>query len=72
MKQLPLAMRLRERAVFDSFVPGANLAAVEQLRTLAGGTAAGVCWLSGPHGVGKTHLLQTSCALARSARADAA
>jgi DnaA-homolog protein len=72
VKQLPLAMRLRERAVFDSFVPGANLAAVEQLRTLAAGTAGGVYWLSGPHAVGKTHLLQATCALARAAGAKAA
>ena len=72
MKQLPLAMRLRERAVFDAFVPGANLAAVQQLRALAGGALAGVYWLSGPNGVGKTHLLQATCALARSAGADTA
>ena len=72
MKQLPLGMRLRERAVFDSFVAGANVAAVEQLRALAAGASSGVYWLSGPHGVGKTHLLQASCALARSAGADTA
>jgi DnaA family protein len=72
VKQLPLAMRLRERAVFASFVPGANLAAVEQLQALAGGALAGVYWLSGPHGVGKTHLLQATCALARSSGADTA
>lgn len=72
MKQLPLAMRLRERAVFDSFVAGPNLAAAEQLRALARGAAAGVYWLSGSHGVGKTHLLQATCALARSAGADTA
>jgi DnaA family protein len=72
VKQLPLAMRLRERALFDSFVPGANAAAVGQLRTLASGAAGGVYWLSGPHAVGKTHLLQASCALAGSAGADAA
>jgi DnaA family protein len=65
-------MRLRERAVFDSFLPGANAAAVQQLRALAGGAAAGVYWLSGPHGVGKTHLLQATCAMARSAGADTA
>jgi DnaA family protein len=65
-------MRLRERAVFASFVPGANLAAVEQLQALAGGALAGVYWLSGPHGVGKTHLLQATCALARSSGADTA
>jgi DnaA family protein len=72
VKQLPLAMRLRERAVFDSFVPGANAAAVQQLRALAGGAATGVYWLSGPHGVGKTHLLQATCAMATSAGADTA
>lgn len=72
MKQLPLAMRLRERAVFDSFVAGANLAAVEQLRALARGASAGVYWLSGAQGVGKTHLLQATCAMARSAGADTA
>jgi DnaA family protein len=72
VKQLPLAMRLRERAVFDSFVPGPNAAAVEQLRALAGGAASGVYWLSGPAGVGKTHLLQACCAMARSSGADTA
>ena len=76
MKQLPLAMRLRERALFDSFVPGANEGAVGQLRTLASGAAAGstggVYWLSGPPAVGKSHLLQASCALARAAGADTA
>jgi DnaA family protein len=72
VQQLPLAMRLRERAVFDSFVAGANLAAVEQLQALARGAAGGVYWLSGPHGVGKTHLLQACCALARSTGADTA
>jgi DnaA family protein len=65
-------MRLRERAVFDSFVAGPNLAAVEQLRALARGAADGVYWLSGPAGVGKTHLLQATCALAGSAGADTA
>jgi DnaA family protein len=72
VKQLPLAMRLRERAVFDSFVAGANLAAVQQLQALARGAAAGVYWLSGPHGVGKTHLLQACCAEALRSGAEAA
>ena len=35
MQQLPLAMRLRERAVFESFVPGANLRPCEQLQRAA-------------------------------------
>jgi DnaA family protein len=72
VQQLPLAMRLRERAVFDSFVAGPNAAIVQQLRTLASGAAAGVYWLCGPAGVGKTHLLQASCAMARAAGLDAA
>jgi DnaA family protein len=65
-------MRLRERAVFDSFVAGPNLAAVEQLHALARGALTGMFWLSGPHGVGKTHLLQAACAMARSTDADSA
>jgi DnaA family protein len=65
-------MRLRERAVFDSFVAGPNRAAVDQLRALARGAAGGVYWLCGPAGVGKTHLLQATCALARSEGAETA
>jgi DnaA family protein len=64
MQQLPLAMRLRDRAVFDSFVAGPNLEAVTSLQALAAGRATGVAWLSGPAGVGKSHLLQAACALA--------
>jgi DnaA family protein len=72
VQQLPLAMRLRERAVFDSFVAGPNAATVQQLRTLASGATSGVYWLSGPAAVGKTHLLQASCAAALAAGLDAA
>ena len=64
MQQLPLAIRLRERAVFESFVPGPNLEAVESLQALAAGHGAGVAWLSGTAGAGKSHLLQAACALA--------
>jgi DnaA family protein len=73
MKQLALAMRLRERALFDSFVTGPNQNAVAQLRAsvvagLASGSAArtgaAAYWLAGPGGVGKTHLLQATCTLA--------
>jgi DnaA family protein len=70
-QQLALMIRLRERAVFDSYVPGVNAASVQQLRSLARGGQPGVVWLSGPGGVGKSHLLQASCALARSAGVDA-
>jgi len=64
MRQLPLAMRLRERADFDSFVAGVNVAAVEQLRACARGAGRGAYWLSGPPGSGKSHLLQAVCTLA--------
>lgn len=64
MQQLPLAMRLRERAVFESFVSGPNLEAVESLQAMAAGRGAGVVWLSGAAAAGKSHLLQAACALA--------
>jgi DnaA-homolog protein len=65
MQQLLLAMRLRERAVFDSFVPGPNLESYARLRAIAAGTDAGVSWLYGPAGAGKSHLLQAVCAEAQ-------
>jgi DnaA family protein len=72
MRQLPLAMRLRERAVFDSFVVGQNAAALAQLQTAATRTGTRVCWLAGPSGAGKTHLLQASCTCALEAGRQAA
>jgi DnaA family protein len=77
MQQLPLAMRLRERAVFDSFVAGPNAAAVAQLRAAAQQAGmrarqpARVYWIAGPAGAGKSHLLQASCTLALSAGTNA-
>jgi len=61
MQQLPLAVRLRDRAVFGSFLAGPNAHTVAQLRNIAAGPRT-VCWLYGPHGSGKTHLLQAVCA----------
>jgi DnaA family protein len=61
MQQLPLAVRLRDRAVFGSFLAGPNANTVAQLRNIAAGPRT-VCWLYGPHGSGKTHLLQAVCA----------
>jgi len=72
LSQLTLALRLRERAIFDSFVAGPNIAALAQLQAVAAGALPGVYWLSGPSGVGKSHLLQASCSLARSGGAEAA
>ena len=64
MQQLPLGVRLPDRAVFESFLPGRNAEALEHLRRIPLGEASGLTWLCGPHGAGKTHLLQAVCAAA--------
>ncbi|HTX24400.1 MAG TPA: DnaA regulatory inactivator Hda [Steroidobacteraceae bacterium] len=64
MRQLPLGVRVPDRAVFASFLPGPNVQAVEHLKSLARGTLGGMAWICGPSGAGKSHLLQASCALA--------
>jgi DnaA family protein len=60
MDQLPLALRLADYARFETFVAGANAAAVRHVRALADGAPDAV-WISGPHASGKTHLLQAAC-----------
>jgi DnaA family protein len=60
MKQIPLAIGADAPRTFDSFVPGANVAALAHLHTLAHDAGPPV-YLWGPPGSGKTHLL---CALA--------
>ncbi|HUN27977.1 MAG TPA: DnaA regulatory inactivator Hda [Steroidobacteraceae bacterium] len=64
MQQLPLGIRIPDRAVFATFLEGPNGQAVAALRSLAAGTTTGTVWLCGPSGVGKTHLLQATCVLA--------
>lgn len=64
MQQLPLGVRLRDRASLESFVPAANPEAVRHVTMLATGGRAGCAWLHGPAGSGKTHLLQAACARA--------
>jgi DnaA-homolog protein len=58
MQQLPLGVRLPDRAVFASFLPARNGQAVEHLRRVADAEITGTTWLCGPDGAGKTHLLQ--------------
>lgn len=58
--QLPLAVALDDHASFETFVAGANTAAVEHARSLAAGGTDTV-WLWGARGAGKTHLLQAAC-----------
>ncbi len=60
MRQLPLPVRLRDFAVFDTFEPGANGAVVAWLADPA--AAGPAAWLWGAPGCGKSHLLQAACA----------
>lgn len=62
MQQLPLGVRIPDRAVFASFLTAGNRQAVEHVTRVAGGAAPGVTWLCGPPSSGKTHLLQAVCA----------
>lgn len=64
MRQMPLAVRLRDRAVFDSFFSGANAEVLAHLRQVARAERRAVTWLFGPEASGKTHLLQAVCAQA--------
>ena len=69
MHQLPLGVRLADRALFESFLAAGNDQALAHVRRMAAGEA-GLSWLCGPAGAGKTHLLQAVCAAAgRSRRA---
>ena len=62
MQQLSLGVRLQDRAVFGSYLPGPNALAVSHLRERLLPGAGGTTWLQGPAGSGKSHLLQAACA----------
>lgn len=62
MQQLPLGVRLRDRAVFESYYVGANAQALAWLDAFTGPAGHGVGWLCGAAGSGKSHLLQAVCA----------
>ena len=64
MRQLPLSVRLRDRASFESFLPGPNAIELAQLESLGAAPRPGLTWVCGPEGSGKTHLLQALCARA--------
>ena len=61
MQQLPLGVRIRDRAVFGTYLPARNTQAVDHLALVAGGHRLETSWICGPHGTGKTHLLQAVC-----------
>jgi DnaA family protein len=63
MKQLPLAVRLQDRAVFASFVPGPNVEAIAAAQAVASGGSR-LMYVHGPAGSGRSHLLQAICAAA--------
>jgi len=65
MKQLPLGVRLRAGAVYESFAAGQNSEILTALRS----PSAVPVWLWGAHGSGKTHLLQAACSAAGAAAA---
>lgn len=70
MHQLPLGVRIPDRAVFESYLPGRNEQAVEHLARVARGEVKGTTWICGSEGLGKTHLLQaTSVAASENRRA---
>ena len=64
MSQLRLNLRLDDHAVFESFLPTGNEAAVAALTALATEPEAHGVWLWGAPASGKTHLLQGACELA--------
>ncbi|MEJ2516063.1 MAG: DnaA regulatory inactivator Hda [Gammaproteobacteria bacterium] len=61
MRQLPLAVRLDDAALFSTYHAGPNAEAVAFLRRVLD-VPGPVAWLRGPAASGKTHLLQATCA----------
>jgi DnaA family protein len=64
VQQLPLGVRIPDRATFESYLPARNLQAIEHLRRVARGEVSGVTWICGAAGIGKSHLLQAVCVAA--------
>jgi len=60
VRQLPLGVRIPDRAVFATFLPARNAQAKEHLARLSRGELAGAAWVCGATGAGKTHLLQAA------------
>lgn len=70
--QLPLGLRLPATSRFDNFVAGPNREAAAAVEQLAQGAAAGMLFLAGAAGLGKTHLLQAACRAVESAGGSSA
>jgi DnaA family protein len=67
VQQLPLGVRIQDRAVFGTYFPARNAQAVDHLTLVAGGHRFETTWICGPLGTGKTHLLQAVCVQASEA-----
>ena len=63
MKQIALPIGLESTPTFETFIAGANAAALAHLRALVAPAAPVYLW--GPPGSGKTHLLQATAEQAR-------
>jgi DnaA family protein len=61
--QLALRLQLQAHARFESYVAGDNGLALAQVHAQADGQA-GLVWVWGESGLGKSHLLQAACAAA--------
>ena len=61
MRQLPLGVRIPDRAVFGTYLAARNEQAKEHLVLVASGHRTETTWICGAHGTGKTHLLQAVC-----------
>lgn len=66
MAQLALKLVLPDYARFETFVAGANVAAIEHVRSVAA-RGGDTLWLWGAAGCGKSHLLQAACRAATEA-----
>jgi DnaA family protein len=64
MRQLALDLKLADYARFESYFPGPNQIATQALEQLAANSRAGVMWLWGVPGTGRSHLLQAVIAAA--------
>lgn len=64
MQQLALDVRLADHARFDNFHQGSNGLILATVQAMAGGGLPPAAWLWGPHGAGKSHLLQAAVAAA--------